>query len=503
MKKLLLLLLLPLSLFGQPAQTPIRDEYFTYTGSPTFVAKTIGAISVDVTNRVVYTSTSNQYVRWVKVTDAKIIERYLPATSGTGTNGKDATITINSVNTITGAAGTQASVQITDVNPNASDAAFKFDFTIPTGYTGATGANGVCPQCPPSGGGSFPFTVVVGSGGDDRAALQAAINKNATDRIPVYLIGNIKLSGEITIGKNNLRLTIFAYGADVRSTNTNTFTWFRRVTPVDQSEALNSHINAKFIVYGGDYWGLGNQSLFDLGPSTDSRYQDINAENFNQVVRLKFALATTLENISATGCLNPFHIGIGDWPGADNANSQSNHTTANHLDIYMPSNGQMPIYVFASSGTSVTNTIIEGFVATDGIFFDSNNSNVVRDATIENVHFECVNGATGAFIKMKYAAGTLTINKVYGQYPALLLDISAGEFTTVEISNIPWFRVKNGKLIKRTGDVQIFLERVIVEGPTHINGSNVMSFVDNGTTVYRTPYYFEDPTGKLKINNQR
>ena len=63
--------------------------------------------------------------------------------------------------------------------------------------------------------------------------------------------------------------------------------------------------------------------------------------------------------------------------------------------------------------------------------------------------------------------------------------------------------LKGGKFIKRSGDITLKLDNIMVEGPTHLTGANVMNYIDNSGTTYRTPYYFEDPTGKLKINNQR
>ena len=481
MKKLLLLLLFPLFVLGHENVRRSANHYYG-NGDPSgnsvtrFPSLSLNCTYINQVTGKVFKYTNTGTTKWVQ-------DNTLYPAGGTGTQGP------------IGPAGPQGP---------------KGDQGI-QGQSGPVGPMGPMGPQGPSGsgsGGSFPFIVVVGSGGDDRAVIQAAFNQNAIDNRPVYFVGKIYHSGEMTISKSCWRLTIMAYGATVRSLNSNTYTWFKRATPVDQSEALNLQINAKFFIYGGDFFGLGNQSLYDLGPSTDSRYQDISAENFNEVVRLRFSLNTTLENVSATGCVNPFIAGTGNWPGADNANSQSNHTSFNHCNCYMPMNGNIAFLIFAASGTSVTNSIIEGFSVNYGIFFDSNKSNVVRDATIENVHFECAAGAYGAFIKMNYAAGCITINKCYGQYPALFLDmITSTEFTTCEISNVPWFVPSTGpsagKFVKRTGDVELYLERIMVSGPTKIIGSNVMSYVDNSGTTYRTPYYFEDPTGKIKINNVR
>lgn len=397
----------------------------------------------------------------------------------------------------------------------------------PIGPTGATGAKGdkgdtgakgdkgdpgsqgpkgdIGPQGIPgsgSGGSSF-YTIVYASGGDDTSAIQTAINQNAIDNKPVVLIGNFNISNSIIVNKNNFKLALFMYGAKIKSSNQNPFTFFKRTLPTDNSDA-NIYVIAQFIIKGGELQGYSNQKGFDLGASYGSRYEDISFDSLNEAITLRFALNTIVDNCEAVNCVNPFIATIGNWTGADNSNSQSNHTSFSHCRAYMPANGEQAFLIFACSGCSVRDSIIEGHRVTNGINFDSNLSNVVRDGTIENVHFECVYGATNAFIKLNYGAGVITIKKVYGQYAALLLDVkSSTNYTIVEVSDIPWWVTTNNILIKRLGDVTIKLEDIITSGPTHITGSNVMSFIDNSGTTYRTPYYFEDPTGKLKINNQR
>jgi len=138
MKKLFLLLfLLPLFITAQP----VRDEYFTIKGKPTIAASNTNAKSVDFTNKQVWNYTKLTNV-WSLVTDTNIIKMYLGGSSTSGTNGKDAIINIGSVQTLTGAPGTPASVVITDINPNPSEATFNFNFTIPQGQQGVQGVPG-------------------------------------------------------------------------------------------------------------------------------------------------------------------------------------------------------------------------------------------------------------------------------------------------------------------------------------------------------------------------
>jgi hypothetical protein len=374
-----------------------RDEYFNIVGKPTFTAPTIRAYSVDYTNKQVWRSTSKTTPQWTLETDQNIIDMYL---GGKGEKGD------------TGAQGIQ----------------------------GVPGRDGVCPSCPPTSGGSFPYNIVIGTG-NDAAAMNAAIAANVSNNKPIYLVGNVN-TGIISVPKNAYRLTIIGYGSK----------WYgglRRTTPTNNSDA-NEYIVARFVIEGIEF--VGNQSIvaLDLGPSYMSAYRDLKFDGFLEAIHLRFALRTLIENCEAVNCVNGFIADMGNWTGADNANSQSNHTTFTDCRAYMPSNGQVAYGIYAASGCVVRDCIIEGFVVTKGIDFNGRNSNVVKDFTIENVHFECVNGSSVAFINIEsFAGGIITINKAFGQHASMFLNAnSTSGLGFIDISYVPWWVAKNGKFFK-------------------------------------------------------
>jgi hypothetical protein len=85
---------------------------------------------------------------------------------------------------------------------------------------------------------------------------------------------------------------------------------------------------------------------------------------------------------------------------------------------------------------------------------DGQSSTVVKDFTIRNTHFECTNGATEACIKVRMHSGIVTIEKVYGQYAAILADIGATVgYVTADISFISYWVPKNGKSFNNAGNV--------------------------------------------------
>ena len=388
----------------------VRDEYFKIVGKPTIVAPTLGSYSVDFTNKQVWRSTSKTTAQWTLETDTNIIKMYLG-----GRDGKDGKDGINGTNGRDGI----------------------------DGKDGKDGKDGVCPSCPPTTGGSFPYNIVIGTGDDD-VSMNAAILANQSNNKPIYLVGNVT-TGLIAVPKTSYRLTIIGYGSkwNVKSGAAGAL---KRTMPTNNSDA-NEYIVARFIIEGIEFKGSQNQIALELGASYMSAYRDLKFYGFLEAIHLRFALRTLIENCEAVNCVNGFIADMGNWTGADNANSQSNHTTFTDCRAYMPSNGQVAYGIYAASGCVVRDCIIEGFVVSKGIDFNGRNSNVVKDFTIENVHFECVNGSTVAFINIEsFAGGTVTINKAFGQHASMFLKAnSTSGLGFVDISNVPWWVAKGGK----------------------------------------------------------
>ncbi len=322
----------------------------------------------------------------------------------------------------------------------------------PQGIQGIPGIQGpkgdTGPMGPPgsgSGGSSSIFIEVLPNGTDDTVNLQNAINLAKSTGRPIALAGNYKISNSLTIAKDHYNLIIYGNWSKIQALNSNFSTFIKRTAPTDNGDA-NVMISAKYALYNLYFSGYSNQIGLDLGPTYGSEYKCIWGDSLKEVIHLRFALRTTIDNCFAINCLNGFIVDMGNWTGADNANSQSNHTIITNCRVYMPPNGQVGYGIYAASGCAVRDSIIEGFIVTKGIDFDGKNSNVVKDFTIFNTHFECVNGATEAFIKIRLAGGVVTIDKCFGQHAALFLDASSTSgLGFVDISYIPWWVPKNGK----------------------------------------------------------
>jgi len=399
---------------------------------------------------------------------------FAPASgSGTGTpgtNGKDATVNIGTVTSTTLPAGSQATAQVTDTNPDPNVATLNFNFGIPQGDKGdigATGATGPAgptgPQGPAGSGGTGttteqPFIYVKGTNNTatDTANLNAAIEQNRQTKKPIHISGTIS-AGDIIVPKDSYRLTIQGYGAkwNIPSSATSAL---KRVQPTDNSDA-NVMIVARHNISGIEFVGSGTQTALDLGASYMSVYRDLKFNGGQTAIHLRFALRTVVEDCESVNRTMPFIADMGNWTGASTSNSQSNHTTFNRCRAYMPPTGLDAFSVISASGVVIRDSIIEGHVVRNGINFDAKGATVVKDFTVENVHFECVNGSTNAFIKVNILGGTVTINKAFGQHASLFLDATSGSgLGFVHVANVPWWVAKSGKFFK-TSNIALHFDR--------------------------------------------
>lgn len=404
MKKLLILLLLPLTLLGQATKIRKHDKHYDGEGIPTtnagFYSLVDGATYYDkISGKTFYYKAST--LKWLE--DSTIYP--------TGKDGKD----------------------------------------------------GVCPPCPPTGSGTFPWIVVVGANtGNDDAAIIAAFADNKTSGKPILFSGTIT-SGEISVPMDQYRLTLLLWGAtiNVRSTAT---AWLKRTIPTNNKQALDFYSPAQFIIKGGRINGAVNQVCFDLGASYMSRYEDTKIIGFKTAIHLRFALRTRIENVMAENCLNGFLVDIGNWPDASytSSNAQSNQTTIVDCRVdYQIANasGDVAIGVYGCSGVVVENFICEGAKYKRAIDKDFKMCPNDKDFTARNLHLEGIYGNAGAGTGEAYIyirlVGVAHIDGVYSQYGGCFIDAGGqpGELD-LHIEHCSWLVSKNNKLFNNAGGVR-------------------------------------------------
>lgn len=277
--------------------------------------------------------------------------------------------------------------------------------------------------------------------------------------------------------------------------STGTTPIFNRTSPNDNTDA-NTMIDLRCTFKNLVLKGTSTQIGIDIGPTYGAYYQNIMGETLGECIHLRFALRTTVDNCFSTNCNVGWVADRGNWSGSSNSNSQSNHTTFKSCRYF--GSGDAAFKVIAASGVVVEDCIIEGFQVRVGIDFDGQSSTVVKDFTVRNTHFECTQGATEAFIKVRMANGIVTIDKVFGQYAAILADIGAtGGYITAEISHVSYWVLKAGKAFNNAGAVGWILkynenslttQSPTTTVPTWFSGTAVQNCSGSGCGSNR--YYF-------------
>lgn len=290
----------------------------------------------------------------------------------------------------------------------------------------------------------------------DWAAWQLAVKLASTNGGCVKAKG-----GTYYIGPNSITIEKYAKyfeidGSYGRIVSTGISPIFIRPSPTNNSDA-NIMVDLRCTFRNIVLKGTSSQIGIDIGPSYGAYYQNILGESLGECIHLRFALRTTVDNCYATNCRVGWIADRGNWAGSSNSNSQSNHTTFRSCRYF--GSGDVAIQIIAASGCVVEDCIIEGLSVRVGIDFNAQGSTVVKDFTVRNTHFECTNGASEAFIKIRMLGGTVTIDKVFGQYASILADVGAtGGYVTTRISNISYWVFKNGKAFNNAGNVSWIFE---------------------------------------------
>ena len=261
-------------------------------------------------------------------------------------------------------------------------------------------------------------------------------------------------SKALTIDKYAKNFQLDGNYAELISTGTSAI--ITRSAPTDNNDA-NTMVELKYTIKNITLKGTATQIGIYVGPSYGAYYQNVIASGLLEAIHLRFALRTTIDNCFSTNCNKGWIADMGNWSGANNSNSQSNHTTIRSCRYF--GDGDVAIGIYAASGCVVEDCIIEGGSVRVGIDVDGNSSTVVKDITIRNTHFECTNGATEAFIKIRLGGGIATIDKVFGQYASILIDAGATSgYLNVVLSNVPYWVFKGGKAFNNGGGVSwVFL----------------------------------------------
>lgn len=342
-----------------------------------------------------------------------------------------------------------------------------------------------------------------------QAEFQQALNNASTTPISCINIINdtIELTAPLTLPKTlratSKRLIINGNGATIKPANTLTGTIPALIIrqAANQSEALNTMQSQSFHFNDLLLDGRGVAiSGIDLAATYASSINNCSFKSSQFGLYLRFGLMTRVINCLSNGITgSAFVADKGNWTGANNVNSQSNHTRFEQCRVFNLQSAFAAFAIYASSGIVLDQCISEGNQPNYHIFFDSQGSTVVKDFTVRNTHIESV--ATVAGIKVRLAGGYATLSDIYSQYDMVLIDAEAATgYPHLYVKNIPW--LTSGTQFKTTGTAVIWSFEETFQPDTLFNASR---WVGGVIPFYRYSEFFNQSkrilTNSMRVNN--
>lgn len=341
-----------------------------------------------------------------------------------------------------------------------------------------------------------------------QSEFQNALNSAVTNPIScINVISDvITLTAPLTLPKTlanqSKRLIINGNGATIRPADNTDLTALILRAASTQTEALNTMQSQAFHIRDLMFDGRGRTIYgIDLAATYAASIENCSFKSSQFGAYLRFALMTRVINCLTNNISNTaFVADMGNWTGATNSNSQSNHTRYEQCRVFNAQNAFAGFALYAASGIVIDQCISEGGQVQNHIVFDSKGSTVVKDFTLRNTHLESV--ATGAGIKIRMSGGYATLSDIYSQYDMVLVDAEAAfGYPHLYVKNVPWLTA--GTRFKTTGTNVIWSFEEVYQPDTLFNTTK---WVGGVVPYYRYNEYFNQSKGiltnEMRVNNK-
>jgi hypothetical protein len=265
--------------------------------------------------------------------------------------------------------------------------------------------------------------------------------------LPVNIVGGKTGRGMFIIDGN---------GATIVKANTLQFNFFQRIPVQGSYISVNAAVAAIYIDNGftftnfnsngsGGVWQNSGYSFLHLGATFGSIVQNIFLTNFDIGLRLEFCMNATINNIFVNNATSYSVLTrTGSWVGAALANASSNMVEISHIRVFDTNNQIAGVALLNSDTSVISQIIVEGTgVPQYGVLWDSMNSSVAPNGTIQHCHIECYTSRGAIYVKPR--SGTkIYVSDIYLQYPQNVIGLEAPNFPSasypiVVVDRIPYW----------------------------------------------------------------
>lgn len=207
----------------------------------------------------------------------------------------------------------------------------------------------------------------------------------------------------------------------------------------DQSTALARMITVAFIMRDGFLAGRsGTGTLLELTATYGSIIEGVDVMGGQNGIDLKFCLMARVSNSLSNNIRGESYIAnMGNWSGASNSNSQSNHSRFEQCRVFANTGALSGFSAYASSGIVREQCIVEGGNPQYGVLVDGKGSTVVKDGLDHLTHVETA--PTIAAFHIALPDGYHIIDGLYSQLGCTLVSgLSQAGYPKILIKNVPW-----------------------------------------------------------------
>lgn len=269
-----------------------------------------------------------------------------------------------------------------------------------------------------------------------KAAWQLVINGTLRS---ISVFNNITILEPLVVPANyNKMLIIHGNGYDFNVDSSIPCVFKREYSSLQDA---NSGIDCQLRIYNVEFISKGAPRLnnaIDVQATYGAEIKGCRFRNFATAIKCGWNMGTLIDH-------NYFwenNIGIdldyARFTGGSNSASQCNHTVVSENKFRNSAGMFANIKATAVSGLKITHNIFEGVQAGGDydIYFDDNNSNVVKEVYIYGNHCEHTPKIASNFVKLK--EGIATVGLVYSQYDCTLVKFESSAYAKMKVENIPY-----------------------------------------------------------------
>jgi len=201
--------------------------------------------------------------------------------------------------------------------------------------------------------------------------------------------------------------------------------------------AANQGIDQQLRIRNVVFKGNNNMGLY-ISSNYGMKIEGCRFYDFSTALDLRWCMGTVIDQCYFWENYIGVNLDYDRFTGGSNSASQSNHSIIQNCKFRNSAGDFANIRVYAASGISITHNIFEGVQAGGDydVFFDDNNSNVVKEVYIYGNHVEHTPLIAAFYIKLK--EGIAYVGGIYSQYDCTLIKFESSAYAKMIVENIPY-----------------------------------------------------------------